>query len=84
MLRRESIAASEHGRRNGAGRHRGALVLVENGETRIPRMAIHLNQPLATSTSPHKLRYSTIVFYLRNTEQRVMQYNTYISLVQDE
>lgn len=84
MLRRESIAASEHGRRNGAGRRRDALVLVENEEARISRMAINSNQPLATSTPPHKLRSSTIVFYLRNTEQRVMQYNTYISLVQDE
>lgn len=41
MLRREGIVASEHGRRNGAGRRRGALILVENEEARIPRMAIH-------------------------------------------
>lgn len=84
MLRREGIGASEHGRRNGAGRRRGALVLVGNEEAIIPHMAIYSNQPLPTSTPPHKLRSSTVVFYLRNTEQRVMQYNTYISLVQDE
>lgn len=69
MLRREGIGASEHSRRNGAGRRRGALVLVGNEEAIIPHMAIYSNQPLAPPhlhTNCVLLQSSSIYVILNN------------------